>query len=176
VYRRTLLLDGSRYENDAEHSWHLALMAVLLREYANDPRLDLARVIKMVLVHDLVEIDAGDTYCYDDRGNRDKAEREAAAADRLFALLPGDQSSDVREMWNEFEARETPEARFAAALDRLQPLMHNYFTGGQIWQKHGVASGKVRDRNRHIEDGSRMLWEYADSLIRSAVDHGFLEP
>jgi putative hydrolase of HD superfamily len=176
VLRRTLLMDGSRYENDAEHSWHLAVMAVLLKEYANDASLNLERVIKLVLVHDLVEIDAGDTYCYDEAGHLDKAAREQAAADRIFALLPGDQAAEIRALWEEFEARVTPEARFAAALDRVQPLLHNYCTGGRIWKQHGVCSGKVRDRNRHVEEGSRELWHYAESLIRKAVDQGFLEP
>jgi putative hydrolase of HD superfamily len=176
VFRRTLLMDGSRYENDAEHSWHLAVMAVLLKEYANEPDLDLERVIKLVLVHDLVEIDAGDTYCYDEAGHHDKAAREQAAANRIFALLPEDQGAGLRVLWEEFEARETPEARFAAALDRVQPLLHNYFTGGQIWAKHGIGSGKVRERNQHVEEGSRELWHYAESLIRDAVKQGFLEP
>jgi putative hydrolase of HD superfamily len=176
VFRRTLLMDGSRYENDAEHSWHLAVMAVLLKEYANEPNLNLERVIKLVLVHDLVEIDAGDTYCYDEAGNLDKAAREQAAADRIFALLPEDQGAGIRRLWEEFEARETPEARFAAALDRVQPLLHNYFTGGQIWAKHGIGSEKVRERNQHVEDGSRALWNYAESLIREAVKQGFLKP
>ncbi len=176
VFRRTLLMDGSRYENDAEHSWHLAVMAVLLKEYANEPNLDLEQVIKLVLVHDLVEIDAGDTYCYDVAGHLDKAAREQAAADRIFALLPGDQGAVIRRLWEEFEERETPEARFAAALDRVQPLLHNYFTGGQIWAKHGIGSEQVRERNQHVEDGSRALWNYAESLIREAVKQGFLKP
>jgi putative hydrolase of HD superfamily len=176
VFRRTLLMDGSRYENDAEHSWHLAVMAVLLREHANGAGVELERVIKLVLVHDLVEIDAGDTYCYDDAGHQDKEARERAAAERIFALLPDDQAVAFRTLWEEFEARETPEARFAAALDRVQPLLHNYHTGGRIWKKHGVRSAKVRDRNRHVEEGSRALWSYAESLIRDAVKRGYLEP
>jgi putative hydrolase of HD superfamily len=174
VYRKTLLMDGSRYENDAEHSWHLALMAVLLAEYANVPGLNVSRVMEMVLVHDLVEIDAGDTYCYDDAGNLSKAARERVAADRVFGLLPADIGSRVRGLWEEFEARITPEAKFAAALDRVQPLMHNYFTGGVVWRNHGVGCEKVRDRNHHVVDGSVVLWEYAESLIRQAVDDSLL--
>lgn len=175
VLRRTLLLDGSRYENDAEHSWHLAVMAVLLREHANEPAVDIVRVIKMVLVHDIVEIDAGDTYCYDEKGNLGKVDREKVAADRLFGLLPVDQQQELKSLWEEFEARETPEAKFAAALDRVQPLMHNHGTGGVVWKAHGVRSGKVLERNRHVEEGSRVLWEFAESLIRDAVQRGYLD-
>jgi putative hydrolase of HD superfamily len=175
VFRKTLLMDGSRYENDAEHSWHLALMAVLLGEYANPPGVNLARVIEMVLVHDLVEIDAGDTYCYDDVGNASKGDRERAAADRLFGLLPDDHQRRMRSLWEEFETRRTPEARFAAALDRLQPLMHNYFTGGVVWRQNGVGSAKVLERNHHVVDGSTVLWDYAEMLIRQAMEEGYLK-
>ncbi len=175
VLRRTLLMDGSRYENDAEHSWHLAMMAVLMKEFANEPALDIGHVIRMVLVHDLVEIDAGDTYCYDDRGNQDKPAREKAAADRVFGLLPPDQGAGLRALWEEFEARATPEAKFAAALDRVQPLMHNYCTGGAIWKKHGVRSDKVRERNRHVGEGSIVLWQFAEAMIRDAVEKGYLD-
>lgn len=176
INRRTLLMDGSRYENDAEHSWHLAMMAPLLAEHANVKGLDMGRVVRMVLVHDLVEIDAGDTYCYDDAGQHDKGDREKRAADRLFAMLPGDQGREIRALWEEFEERESPEARFAAALDRLQPLMHNYGTGGVVWRNHGVRCAKVEDRNRHVGDGSRLLWEFAVSLIRDAVGRKYLDP
>lgn len=175
VLRRTLLMDGTRYENDAEHSWHLAVMAILLREHANKPDVDVGRVVKMVLVHDIVEIDAGDTYCYDDAGNRGKVAREQVAAERLFGLLPEDQRQEFQALWEEFEARVTPEARFAAALDRVQPLMHNYYTGGVVWKQHGVNSAKVQERNRHVGEGSRTLWEFAEELIRDAVARGYLD-
>lgn len=175
VLRRTYVTDGSRKENDAEHSWHLAVMAILLDEYAAEPGLDLARVIKMVLVHDIVEIDAGDTFCYDEEGARDKREREEAAADRIFSMLPPDQADEVRQLWEEFESMETPESRFAAALDRLQPLLHNYNTGGATWREHGVTSDRVLRQNRHIGDGAPMLWEYAEALIKDAVGKGFLD-
>lgn len=175
VLRRTLLMDGTRYENDAEHSWHLAVMAILLREHANKPDVDVERVVKMVLVHDIVEIDAGDTYCYDDAGNRGKVAREQVAAARLFGMLPADQRQEFQALWEEFEARVTPEARFAAALDRVQPLMHNYYTGGVVWKQHGVDSAKVQDRNRHVVEGSRALWEFAEELIRDAVARGYLD-
>ena len=173
ILRQTWLTDRSRRENDAEHSWHLALMAVLLSEHA-PVALDVGRVIRMLLVHDLVEIDAGDTYCYDVRGNADKPEREQRAAARLFAMLPPDQSEAVRALWEEFEARLTPEARFAAALDRLQPIMHNYATGGVAWRDHGVRAPQVRAHNRHIEEGAAPLWKMASAMIEDAVRRGWL--
>ena len=175
VYRRTLLMDGSRFENDAEHSWHLAVMAVLLAEHANTRDLDLGKVIRMVLAHDLVEIDAGDTYVYDTAGNVGKVEREARAAERIFGLLPGDQAAEFRALWDEFETRETPEARFAAALDRVQPLLHNFATRGVVWRQHGITSDRVAERNRHVVEGSRALWTYAEGLIREAVARGYLD-
>lgn len=171
VFRQTWLLDRSRKENDAEHSWHLALMAMLLREHA-DPAVDLPRVVRMLLVHDLVEIDAGDTFCYDDDDH--KARREQAAAERIFALLPSDQADDLRGLWEEFEARRTPEARFAAALDRLQPLLHNYYTRGAAWLEHGVKADQVLQRNCHIAEGAPALWAFAEGLIRDAVAKGYL--
>ncbi|MBI2190756.1 MAG: HD domain-containing protein [Planctomycetes bacterium] len=174
VYRHTILTDGSRYENDAEHSWHLALMAMLLSEYAADPHLDLLRAVQMVILHDLVEIDAGDTYCYDDQAARDKAERESRAADRLFNLLPPDQAVEFRSLWNEFEVRSTSEARFAAALDRLQPLLHNFATRGSEWRKHSVTRTKVVERNRPMAEGAPLLWSYAENLIDEAVRLGYL--
>jgi putative hydrolases of HD superfamily len=176
IERQTLLTDASRQENDAEHSWHLALMALVLGEYAAGDQLDLLRVVRMVLVHDLVEIDAGDTFCYDAAGYADKLERETAAADRIFNLLPADQATDVRALWDEFEAAETPEARFANALDRLQPLMHNAFTEGRMWRHHGIKKSLVVDRNRKINDGAPALWAFARELIEAAVAHGHLAP
>jgi len=175
VLRQTWHLDQSRRENDAEHSWHLAVMALLLAEYAAEPEIDLARVVKMVLVHDLVEIDAGDTFAYDDVGALDKAEREQAAADRIFALLPGDQAAEIRDLWEEFEARQTPEARYAAGLDRLQPLLHNYHTQGRTWREHNVTSDQVLARNRHMAEGAPRLWQFAEGMIRDAVAKGYLD-
>lgn len=174
IVRQTLLTDGSRRENSAEHSWHLAVMAMVLSGYAKEEKIDLLRVLKMVLAHDLVEIDAGDTYCYDEDGNIDKLEREKKAAERIFGLLPEEQAAEFRELWDEFEARETAEAKFAAALDRLQPLLNNYRTYGQMWQKHGIGSGQVIARNEHIDEGAPALWEYAAELIRDAVAKGYL--
>lgn len=175
VFRQTLLMDGTRYENDAEHSWHVCLMAMLLHEYATSVELDVLRVIKMLLVHDIVEIEAGDTYCYDEEAHRDKAAREQAAADRLFGLLPEEQGADVRALWEEFEAMQTPESRFAAALDRLQPLLHNYYTKGEAWRRHGVRRSQVLKRNSHIRDGAPELWAFAEDLIAESVRRGYLE-
>lgn len=175
VIRQTLLVDGSRLENTAEHSWHLAVMAVILAEHG-PPGLDVVRVIRMTLVHDIVEVDAGDTYCYDSAANVGRADRERAAADRLFGLLPPDQSAELRGLWEEFEARLTPEARFAAALDRLQPLVNNYLTEGRSWRQHGVTRPQVIERCRPIAEGSPALWEYAEWLINDAVARGYLAP
>ncbi len=176
VFRQTYLMDGKRFENDAEHSWHLAIMAFLLIEYASEPELDVLRVVKMVLVHDLVEIDAGDTYCYDEEAGRDKAQREQAAAARIFGILPGDQGVELRALWEEFEAMETPEARYAAALDRLQPLLHNYLTEGRAWRAHGISRAQVIERCHHIAAGSPVLWGYTGELIDRAVEKGYLLP
>ena len=174
VLRQTWLVDRSRRENDAEHSWHLALMAVLLAEYAAEGGLDLARVLKMVVVHDLVEIDAGDTFVYDEAGRSDQSDREREAADRIFSILPPDQAGEIRALWEEFEARRTPESRYAAALDRLQPLLCNYHTQGRAWREHGVTSDMVLARNRHMAEGAPQLWRYAEDLIRDAVRRGYL--
>jgi putative hydrolase of HD superfamily len=171
VYRRTYLVDGSRSENSAEHSWHLALLAMVLSEHANED-LDVFKVIKMVLIHDIVEIDAGDTYIYGDQAG--KEERERAAAQRIFGLLPPDQEYEFRALWEEFEEAQTPEARFASALDRFMPQLHNYHTQGRSWQEHGISAERVLERNIEISDGSAVLWEWTQTLIERAVAEGFL--
>ncbi len=176
VYRRTWLIDASRHENDAEHSWHLGVMAVLLVEHARSPQLDLLRVLKMVLIHDLVEIDAGDTFAYDDAAAVDKADRERAAAERLFHLLPSDQAAEFRSVWDEFEARRTPEAQYAAALDRFQPMLHNYRTQGKAWREHGITADRVLARNQSMAEGSPALWQYAQQFVADAVAQGYLAP
>ncbi len=172
--RRTVLLDRSRRENSAEHSWHIALTVLVLSEYAGEKNIDLFRVLKMLVVHDLVEIDAGDTYCYDDLGREDQSRREQIAADRIFNILPDDQAKAFRKLWDEFEARATPESRFANALDRLQPFLHNYFTEGQTWQENKVKSNQVIARMQPVEDGSPDLWNYVRELIDDAVKKGYL--
>lgn len=173
VSRRTYLLNADRFENTAEHSWHLAIMAILLAEHANEI-VNVPRVIRMVLIHDIVEIDAGDTYYYDSVASLDKAEREGQAADRLFGMLPSDQGTELRQLWEEFEACETPDARFAAALDRFIPQLHNYHTHGKSWNEHGVTADRVLEGNACIAEGSVKLWECAQSLLKAAVAKGFL--
>lgn len=175
VLRRTLLMDGSRNENDAEHSWHLAVMAMLLHEHSDVKDLDLARVIKMVLVHDIVEIDAGDTFAYDPSAQKDQAERERRAADRIFGMLPAEQGAEIRALWEEFEEGKTPEAKFAIALDRLQPFLHNYHTCGGTWKLHQVTKPQVTKRAQPIAEASKSLWEYVQWMIDDAVQQGFLK-
>ena len=174
VLRRTTLLDRSRQENSAEHSWHIALIVLVLSEYANEDHLDLLQVIKLLLAHDLVEIDAGDTYCYDEIGGHDQKMRETKAADRIFNILPPDQANVFRTLWDEYEAKATPESKFANALDRLQPFLHNYFTRGHTWQKHGIQKRQVIKRMQPVDEGSHFLWDYVSSLIDDAVEKGYL--
>jgi putative hydrolase of HD superfamily len=176
VLRQSPILDGSRRENSAEHSWHLALMAIVLSSHA-PPGTDQAKVMAMVVIHDLVEIDAGDLFAYAGaaaQANQDAAER--AAADRLFGLLPDNQGAGLRALWDEFEERRTPEARFARALDRLQPMLANYQVGGGTWQDHSLTADQVLSKVTLIEEGSAELGRYARELVRSAVDKGFLSP
>ena len=164
VLRRSLLTDGSRRENDAEHSWHLAVMALVLGEYA-DQSIDIARVVKMLLIHDIVEIDAGDAFAYDEAARLESAKREKKAAQRIFGMLPEDQAAEFRALWEEFERRETPDARFAAALDRLHPLLQNYHSRGISWRQRGITRQQAIDVNNSIALGSQKLWEYARALI-----------
>jgi putative hydrolases of HD superfamily len=176
VLRQSRIIDGSRRENSAEHSWHLGLMSLVLGEYA-PPGTDLRRVTAMVLVHDLVEIDAGDLFVYAGaQAQADQEEAERAAADRLFALLPGSQAAGFRALWDEFEERRTPEAKFARALDRLQPMLANYQLGGGTWAQHGVTAGQVLAKVALIEDGSAELGAFARELISASVDRGILAP
>ena len=174
VFRQTYLNDGSRHDNSAEHSWHLATMAVTLSEYA-PAGVDVARVVRMALVHDIVEIDAGDVFIYDEGQEVEKASNEQRAADRLFGMLPPEQAAELRALWEEFEARQTPDAKFAAALDRLEPLLHNYFTGGGAWKEHGVKASSVIRINSRIGESSAGLWEFARDLIDECIARGYLE-
>lgn len=174
VLRRSYITDKSRRENDAEHTWHLMLMAVMLAEHANDKQLDLMKVLKMLVIHDVVEIDAGDTFAYDEKGHEDKFEREDAAARRIFGLLPVDQAQECYALWREFEERATPEAKYAAAIDRLQPMLLNFHTEGATWKENHITSKRVLHRNRMMEEGSRTLWEYAESLVTLAVERGYI--
>lgn len=174
VIRQSYLLEGSRQENSAEHSWHVVLMGLLLAEYA-EQHVDLLRIMKMLLIHDIIEIDAGDTYCYDEAGVMDQSSRENTAAERLFGLLPEDQMEEFRDLWAEFEERSTAEAKFAATIDRLMPLFHNFHTEGRSWREHGIRVNQVRDRNEVMKEGALPLWEFAMSLIDDAVERGYLD-
>ena len=176
VLRQTLLADGSRQETDAEHSWHFALMSMVLYEYCTEPHVDLNQVIKMALVHDLVEIYAGDTFAYDIQGNQDKALREKQAADKLFGLLPEDQGMEYRKLWEEFDAMETPEARYAASIDRLQPLINNLLTQGHPWRKGHVTSSQVYQRMEPIRHSTPDLWPFVEESIQDSVAKGYLQP
>ncbi|GAA3729325.1 putative hydrolase of HD superfamily [Spinactinospora alkalitolerans] len=172
ILRRNLLVDGSRRENDAEHSWHLALIARVFAEHA-PPGTDIDHVVQLLLVHDIVEIDAGDTFVYDSLMSRSQAERERAAADRLYALLPKDQADHMRGLWEEFEARETAEARFAKAVDRLAPMLANWHTDGGTWVQYGVSKAQVMEKVRIISEGSDALGSYATALIDDAERRGY---
>lgn len=173
VLRRTSLIGGERRENTAEHSWHFALMALTLAEHA-PVALDLPRVLKLALIHDLVEIDAGDSFVYDTHAMADKHEREVRAAERIFGLLPDDQAREYRALWDEFEAQETPEARFAAAVDRLCGMLPNYKNQGGSWVEHGVSAARVRERNAPMGLGAPAVWAEAEGWIREAVERGWI--
>ena len=173
VQRQNYLIAQDRHENTAEHCWHLALMALLLTEYA-EAELNLGHVLELLLIHDLVEIYAGDTYCYDEDETQDQAEREAQAAEKLFDLLPLDQSIHLHKLRNEYEERRTSEALFAASLDRLMPLLMNYYTQGRSWEEHGITADQVLARNRLIREGSDQLWSLAQSIIEDSISKGYL--
>lgn len=167
IGRQTYLADASRKENDAEHAWHMAIMTLLLSEYANQ-EIDVLKTVSMLLIHDLVEIDAGDTYAYDEEGKKTQKEREMAAAERIFGLLPDDQGKKMRALWEEFEARETAEAKFARTMDNIQPQMLNDASDGLAWVEHGVHISQIMKRNERTSEGSEVLWDYAY--------HNFVEP
>ena len=160
IGRQTYLTDGERKENDAEHAWHMAIMTVLLAEYANE-KIDVLKTVMMLLIHDLVEIDAGDTYAYDEEGKKTQREREEKAAKRIFGLLPEEQGGKLMALWEEFEAYETPEANFAHTMDNIQPVMLNDATDGKAWLEHGVRLSQILGRNKKTAEGSRELWQYA---------------
>jgi len=173
IQRHALLANGSRLENSAEHSWHLAVMALILSEYA-DEGLDVDQVVRLLLAHDIIEIDAGDTFAYDVQGNLDKAEREKLAANRLFGLLPDDQAAEFHALWDEFEARATAEARFAHAMDRLMPLLHNYLNEGAAWKKNRVSIEQIRQRTAAIPESSGALGRFVETLLAASLERGFI--
>ena len=175
IQRDTLKSDGETFENDAEHAWHMAIMCLLLGEYANED-IDLLKTISMILIHDIVEIDAGDTYAYDDEGRKSQRERELKAADRLFGLLPDDQGEKFRALWEEFEEGKTAEARFAHTMDNVQPAMLNNSTDGKRWAKNKVKLSQILERNKNTADGSKTLWEYSfNNFISPNVEKGRIE-
>ena len=171
IFRQTYLADAGRRENDAEHSWHIALMAYLLREYV-EGAVDVGKVMLMVLIHDLVEIDAGDTYAYDSVGAQTKRDREVAAADRIFGILPKDQGTYFRELWEEFEAYETPDAKYAHLIDNFQPLLLNDAADGLSWQEHQVKKSQIYKRNEKIEETSETVWNCMKEIIQKHIGRG----
>lgn len=175
IFRQTHLSNNGRNENDAEHSWHMAIMAYLLREYSNQ-EIDIAKTMVMCLIHDLVEIDAGDTYAYDSEGQKTKKAREDAAKERIFSILPEDQRSELIALFDEFEAYETPEARFAHVMDNLQPIMLNNSNGGNDWKMRGVTASQVSARQSKNKLGSEKLNEVTDNIIKANIDKGSLLP
>lgn len=174
VFRQNYLVDGKRRENDAEHSWHMALMALLLKEYAEE-EVDVLRVITMVLIHDLVEIDAGDTYAYDETGTETKTQRELQAAERIFAILPEDQGAYFRSLWDEFEAYESADAKFAHLLDNFQPLLLNDGSGGISWMEHQVKKAQIYKRNERIPEISKSIWTTMEKIISRNISEGKIQ-
>ncbi|MDT8419727.1 MAG: HD domain-containing protein [Desulfuromonadales bacterium] len=173
VFRQNLVMDESRRENSAEHSWHIASMALVLAEYA-PPQVDQLQALKLLLLHDVIEIEAGDTFCFDLEGNRDKLERERLAAEQLFGLLPEDLAAEFRSLWDEFEAGESPEARFSNALDRFQVLLQNLNTRGGTWRIHGIEKARVVQRMLPIRDGAPALWPVVEHYLEEACASGIL--
>lgn len=173
IIRQTYLADGSRKETDAEHAWHMAVMCMVLSEYANEP-IDVAKTVMMLLTHDLVEIDAGDTYAYDVQGNATKRDRELKAADRIYGLLPEEQRDYLRALWDEFEAMETPEAKFANTLDKIQPVLLTDRAKGKSWLEHGVRKEQILGRNARTHEGSEVLWSHVRKLIEKNIEGGFI--
>ncbi|EIO3977243.1 HD domain-containing protein [Vibrio vulnificus] len=175
VLRRTRVKSADkRLENSAEHSWHVALMALLMEEHANEP-VNIGRVVKMLLLHDVVEIDAGDTFVYDAVASEQQAEKELAAARRLFGMLPADQGEELLQLWLEFEAAQTADAKFGKALDRIIPMLLNYHNQGQSWQEHGVTRQQALTVNQKIDLGSHVLWDKAQEIIEQATQNGWLK-
>lgn len=174
IFRQTYLADGERKENDAEHSWHIALMAYLLQEYSEEP-VDVPKVMLMVLIHDLVEIDAGDTYAYDSEGAKTKREREVKAAERIFGILPEDQGAYLRELWDEFEEYETADAKYAHLLDNFQPLLLNDASNGKSWKEHVVQKEQIYKRNKRIPETSEQVWKKMQDIIQKHIDLGHVK-
>lgn len=174
ITRRSLLLNGERRENDAEHSWHISMMALVLYPHADAKKLDVLKAVTMTLIHDIVEIDAGDFYLYDSNLQDEKEKKEKAAADRLFGMLPNDQNKHFRSLWDEFEAGKTAEAKFARALDRMLPILQNYFTHGQSWKEHNITYRQVIEKAEIIKKSSALLYDFIVEILNDAVEKGYL--
>ena len=171
IFRKTKIFNKSRFENDAEHAWHLALMALVLGEYSNES-INISKVIKMVLIHDIVEIDAGDVIVYDTKMREQAQMKEAEAAERIFGILPEDQKQDFIDLWKEFEEKESPEAKFAAAIDRFEPILQNHLTDYETWKTHGISYDQLYDKNQHIQNGSGVIWDVVKQIITDAKETG----
>lgn len=171
IFRKSKLFDKSRFENDAEHGWHLAVMALVLADYSNE-KIDVSRVIKMVLIHDIVEIDAGDVIVYDTKMRKLSQQKESSAAERIFGILPDDQKKEFMELWEEFEERKTPESKFAAAIDRFEPILQNHLTDYYSWKANDISFEMLHEKNRHIEDGSKVIWDMVEGIFLDAKEKG----
>jgi len=174
ILRRTMLIDGSRRENDAEHSWHIAVMALLFSEHVKI-KPDIGRVVKMLVVHDLIEIYAGDTFAFDVEANKSKEEKEAAAADKLFSQLPKEQGDEIRSLWEEFDEMKTPDAIYASCMDRIQPFLHNTLTEGATWKEGNVSRSQVEKRLAIVKENMPELWKWVQINIQEAIKHGWIK-
>lgn len=173
IIRQTSIIGEDKREDDAQHSWHISVMAMILSEYTNE-KVDVCKVIKMLLTHDLVELFAGDTFCYDEVANQDKRNRELAAAEKIYGMLDEDKGKELRALWDEFEEQKTPEALFAASMDRLQPILSNYHNNGGTWKKFDVPQSHIYRRIAPIKESSDVLWNFVEELIEEAYNKGFI--
>ena len=174
IYRKTKVFNKSRFENDAEHAWHLAVMALVMNEYSNE-KIDVSKVIKMVLIHDIVEIDAGDVIVYDTQMRTLAEEKENIAAERIFGILPEEQKEEFIGLWREFEEKKTPESKFAAAIDRFEPILQNQLTEYYTWKAHDITLDMLHDKNKHIQDGSKVIWDVVESIFLEAKNKGIIK-
>lgn len=175
IFRRNLIIDGTRRENDAEHSWNLAMLAMLFEEYSTE-KVNIEKVLKIALVHDLIEVYAGDTFAYDVKGNEDKLQREIESANKLFGILDPEQGAEIRALWDEFEAKETPESKYANAIDRIQPLINNYMTNGHTWKEGDVHAPQIYKRMDIIRTTTPALWPIVEGIISTSIEIGILKP
>lgn len=175
IFRRNLIIDGSRRENDAEHSWNLAMLAMLFEEYSTE-KVNIEKVLKIALVHDLIEVYAGDTFAYDVKGNEDKLQREIESANKLFGILDPVQGAEIRALWDEFEAKETAESKYANAIDRIQPLINNYLTNGHTWKEGDVHAPQIYKRMDIIRTTTPALWPIVEGIINTSIEIGILKP